>query len=106
MGLRSQVKINKKIIVLDYNFCRVSYTRYLDNFLIGVKGSKKTCELIRGEIRFFLEKRLALKINSDKIKIKHSSMEQSFFLGYQIKCTPIKKIKFMHNFNNLPVENI
>lgn len=103
--LRSQVKTNKKIIVLDYNFCRVYYTRYLDNFLIGVKGSKKTCELIRGEIRFFLEKRLALKINSDNIKIKHSSMDQSFFLGYQIKCTPIKKIKFMHNFNNLPVEN-
>ena len=84
----------------DLNFCRVHYTRYADDFLIGVQESKKTCELILREIKSFLEKRLALTLNVSKTKIIHSTSDRALFLGYHISCTPIKKMRIGYNSKN------
>ena len=74
------------------NFGRVSYVRYVDDFLIGVIGSKETCIKIREEIRVFLEKHLAMTLNIDKTHITHSTTEKALFLGYEISCTPKSKM--------------
>lgn len=76
----------------DENFGRVSYVRVLDDFLIGVIGSKETCRKIREEIKVFLEERLAMTLNIDKTRITHATTEKTLFLGYDIKCTPESKM--------------
>ena len=76
----------------DKNFGRVSYVRYIDNFLIGIIGSKETCIKIREEIKVFLEKHLAMTLNIDKTNITHATTEKALFLGYDISCTPKSKM--------------
>ena len=97
---KAKDKTIRTTISHDPNFVRVYYTRYADNFLIGVQGSKKTCELIVREIQNFLEKKLALILNVDKIKITHSTTDQALFLGYHISCTPIEKMRIGYNSKN------
>lgn len=79
-------------IAKDENFGRVVYVRYVDDFLIGVIGSKETCMKIREEIKVFLEERLAMTLNMDKTHITHSTTEKALFLGYEISCTPKSKM--------------
>jgi len=81
----------------DKNFGRVSYVRYVDDFLIGVVGSKDTCKKIREEIKVFLEKHLAMTLNIDKTHITHSTTERALFLGYDISCTPKSKMPIGYN---------
>jgi len=78
-------------IANDKNFGRVSYVRYVDDFLIGVIGSKETCIKIREEIKTFL-KSLNMTLNMDKTHITHSTTEKALFLGYDISCTPKSKM--------------
>lgn len=75
-------------IANDENFGLVEYVRYADDFLIGVQGSKDTCNKIREEIKTFLEKHLAMTLNIDKTHVTHSTTEKALFLGYVISCTP------------------
>jgi len=87
--------VDKRIgtsIANDKNFARVSYVRYVDDFLIGVIGSKETCKEIREEIKVFLEERLAMTLNIDKTHITHATTEKAIFLGYDISCTPKSKM--------------
>lgn len=79
-------------IANDENFGRVEYVRYVDDFLIGVQGSKDTCMKIREEIKIFLEKHLAMTLNINKTNITHSTTEKALFLGYEISCTPKSKM--------------
>lgn len=81
----------------DSNSDRVYYVRYVNDFLLGVAGSKQTCEIIRNEIKFFLAERLHLNINIDKTKITHSTQDKALFLGYQICCSPLKKKRIGYN---------
>lgn len=81
----------------DKNFGRVSYVRYVDDFLIGVIGSKETCKKIREEIKVFLEEHLAMTLNIDKTHITHSTSEKALFLGYEISCTPKSKMPIGYN---------
>lgn len=90
-------KTIRTTIEKDPNYGRVSYVRYVDDFILGVNGSKKTCEKIRNEIKEFLAERLLLTLNVDKTKITHSTQEKALFLGYHICCTPINKMRIGYN---------
>nr|QUS63591.1 hypothetical protein [Haslea silbo] len=81
----------------DKNFGRVSYVRYVDDFLIGVVGSRETCKKIREEIKVFLEEHLSMTLNIDKTHITHSTTEKALFLGYDISCTPKSKMPIGYN---------
>lgn len=89
---RAVDKLVNPAITNDKKFGRVSYVRYVDNFLIGVIGSKETCTKIREEIKVFLEKHLAMTLNIDKTHITHATTEKALFLGYNISCTPKSKM--------------
>jgi group II intron reverse transcriptase/maturase len=89
---RAVDKLVNPAITNDKNFGRVSYVRYVDDFLIGVIGSKETCTKIREEIKVFLEKHLAMTLNIDKTHITHATTEKALFLGYDISCTPKSKM--------------
>ena len=87
-------------IAKDVNYGRVHYVRYVDDFLIGVIGSKETCMEIRKEIKNFLENNLAMTLNIDKTKITHATTEKALFLGHNICCTPLSKMKVGYNSKN------
>jgi retron-type reverse transcriptase len=81
--------IDKDINVIganSFHFRQVTYVRYMDDFLIGVIGSKETCMKIREEVKVFLESHLAMTINIDETHITHSKTGKVLFLGYDIFC--------------------
>lgn len=90
-------KLINPTIVNDENFGRLSYVRYVDDFLIGVIGSKETCAKIKEEIKVFLEKRLAMTLNIDKTHITHATTEKALFLEYDISCTPKSKSPIVYD---------
>jgi len=90
---RAVDKLISTTIANDVNFGRLTYVRYVDDFLIGVIGSKETCVKIKKEIKVFLEERLAMTLNIDKTYITHATTEKALFLGYDISCTPKSKMR-------------
>jgi len=87
----------RSVLWNDPNFKRIKYIRYVDDFLVGVIGSKKECIELRFKMREFLEKELKMVLNIDKTKITHSSNEHALFLGYNIHITKFNKIPIKYN---------
>jgi retron-type reverse transcriptase len=102
---RAVDKTIRTTIGKDPNFGRVYYARYVDDFILGINGSKQTCEKIRDEIKKFLAKKLLLTLNVVKSKITHSTKDKALFLGYQICCTPISKMRIGYNAKGLLVRH-
>jgi len=100
MILEHKLVVNKSIrtrMENDKNFGRVSCVRYVDDFMIGVIGSKNFCTKIIQEIKVFLEENLVMTFNMGKTKIIHSTTEKARFLGYEISCTPRNKMPVGYN---------
>jgi group II intron reverse transcriptase/maturase len=70
--------------LMDPNYCRVRYTRYADDFVIFISGSKAETLEIRDEVALFLEHELKLVLNKEKTKITNLSDDNARFLGYEI----------------------
>lgn len=67
----------------DPNYKRIFYTRYVDDFLIGIIGSKQDAEQIKQEIAKFLRNELQLTLSQEKTLITHSN-KPARFLGYNV----------------------
>ena len=67
----------------DSNYKRVQYTRYADDFIIGVIGSKADAETIKKDVKIFLQKALKLEMSDTKTKVTHTG-DRARFLGYDI----------------------
>jgi len=102
---RAVDKTIRTAIEKDPNYGRVYYVRYVDDFILGITGSKQTCEIIRDEIKKFLAEKLLLTLNVDKSKITHSTKDKALFLGYQICCTPISKMRIGYNVKDKLVKH-
>ncbi len=68
----------------DPNFRRLWYTRYADDFLLGLVGSKSEAVEIKQKIANFLGEQLHLELNQDKTLVTHARCGQANFLGYEI----------------------
>jgi group II intron reverse transcriptase/maturase len=68
----------------DPNFRRLWYTRYADDFLLGVVGSKSEAMDIKQKIATFLRDELKLELSDEKTLITHARDEAAKFLGYEI----------------------
>ncbi len=68
---------------MDSQYKRLKYTRYADDFIIGVIGSKKDCELIKKDLTKFLSEKLKLELSQEKTLITNSR-NFARFLGYDI----------------------
>lgn len=62
----------------------MKYIRYADDFLIGVKGDRKDCELIKKQFADFVGGTLKMELSEEKTLITHSS-DPARFLGYDIR---------------------
>lgn len=77
-------KVNSKD-PFDPNFRRLYYIRYVDDFVVGVAGSRENTIEIRNKIDVFLKNELKLTFSSEKTSITNFSKNPIFFLGTFIK---------------------
>jgi group II intron reverse transcriptase/maturase len=71
----------------DPNYLRVKYTRYADDFLVMVIGSKGLSCQIRDEIKSFLSTELHLELSAETTLITNLGDHSVCFLGYEIAKT-------------------
>ncbi|MDV3169689.1 MAG: reverse transcriptase/maturase family protein, partial [Candidatus Phytoplasma australasiaticum] len=71
---------------------RVEYSRYADDFIIGIKGEYDQAERIRYQVTQWLKQDLNLTISKDKSKIVKAS-RGTRFLSYMIKVNPTNKTR-------------
>ena len=69
----------------DSKFKRLHYIRYVDNFVIGVVGSRKDTADIKKRVKRFLEENLKLILSDEKSLLTHISKIPISFLGTRIK---------------------
>jgi group II intron reverse transcriptase/maturase len=72
---------------LDPDFKRLHYVRYVDDFVIGVVGSRKEAVEIQDKVRLFLLDKLKLTLSQEKTLITQFSKDFISFLGTLIKGT-------------------
>lgn len=70
---------------MDPNFKRFFYVRYVDDFVVGVVGSRNEAADIKEKVKCFLGKNLKLTLSDEKSLITHFSKAPITFLGTQIK---------------------
>ncbi|MFI3164638.1 MAG: reverse transcriptase/maturase family protein [bacterium] len=68
---------------MDDSVKKISYTRYADDFLIGVIGSKADCIKIKEEIKEFLNSMLNLELSEEKTLITNAKSAAKF-LSFEI----------------------
>lgn len=74
----------------DPDYKRMMFTRYADDFIIGIIGSKMDAGTIRENLRIFLDEQLKLELSMQKTKITHARDEIAHFLGTDIRITPLE----------------
>ena len=79
-------------VPIDTNYKRIQYTRYADDFLVGVIGSKEDAETIKSDIKKFLEETLKLEMSDEKTKITHTG-DRARFLGYDVTVSRDQTLK-------------
>lgn len=68
----------------DPKYRRLSYVRYADDWVIGIRGSYQETEIIRSKVSQFC-KSIELNVNETKTKITNLNKEKVMFLGTIIK---------------------
>ena len=71
----------------DPDYIRIKYTRYADDFLVMVIGSKGLSLQIHDEIKNFLCSELQLELSAEKTRITNLGDQPVRFLGYAIAKT-------------------
>lgn len=74
----------KRYIDCDSTYKRLIYTRYADDFIIGVRGSLKEANEIKYKCKEFLEKTLKLTLNDKKTIVTSIQKNKVIFLGAHI----------------------
>lgn len=70
---------------MDDGYKRLSYTRYADDFLVGIIGSKEDAQQLKEAMARFLNHELLLEMSFEKTLITHASHSHAEFLGYDIR---------------------
>jgi group II intron reverse transcriptase/maturase len=79
-------KVNSKDL-FDRDFKRLCYVRYVDNFVVGVRGSLEDTVEFKKKVKMFLKNELKLILSSKKTLITHFSKQYITFLDTFIKGT-------------------
>lgn len=67
----------------DSDYKRLQYTRYADDFIVGIIGSKADAAAIKEKIKDYTAEQLCLELSEEKTLITHSA-KKARFLGYDI----------------------
>ena len=99
--LKELERMEKSITPYVYNdekYKRVQYTRYADDFIIGVIGSKADAEAVKRDVKTFLQNPLKLEMSDGKTKVTHTG-DRARFLGYDITVSRSQSVKKYANGN-------
>lgn len=88
--LRSQRNQNSARVRSDV---RIRYTRYADDWVIGVIGPLSLAQNLKNDVKIFLKDELLLELNEDKTFITHIPSRKAKFLGVEFfilrrSCSP------------------
>lgn len=83
MGLIREFNENTYGCPNEANYRKLHYNRYVDNFILGVVGSKRDAYEIADNIRKFVVEELHLEIVEDTFTIRHASYGVNY-LGYKV----------------------
>ena len=72
---------------MDSNFKRLYYVRYVDDFVVGIIGSRKDTIIVQDKIRTFLKDSLKLTLSEKKTSVTNFSKVPIKFLSTYIKGT-------------------
>ena len=81
--LRSKLRTMSTYVLGDPEFKGLQYTRYADDFIIGIIGSKEEARSIVNDIAEFLKDKLGLTLSLEKTLITYAH-DKARFLGYDI----------------------
>lgn len=90
--LEREEKCITPTIPKDTDYKRIQYTRYADDFLIGVIGSKQDAEKVKRDVKVFLWETLKLEMSDAKTKVTHTG-DRARFLGYDITISRSQNLK-------------
>lgn len=82
--IKKLIRQRNQIPSLDNPGVEIRYTRYADNWIIGIKGPRKVAEQIKNEVDEFLLNHLKQKLDPVKTKIIDIRAGKFIFLGYDI----------------------
>lgn len=100
---RSVDKQGIKRILESEQFVRIKYVRYVDDFLIGVQGSRDLATKIRDLINNFLGSKLHLSLNLEKTKVTDTYSSKAYFLGMVIQNKKAQELPYQ---NSREIENM
>lgn len=81
---------------------RIYYTRYADDFIVGIAGPKELANKLRNEISTFLDTKLKLTLNPEKTTITDPKIGRAYFLGHEIYIDTSVKFKYVHAKGKAP----
>jgi group II intron reverse transcriptase/maturase len=96
---------------MDNNFRRLRYVRYVDDFVIGIKGSKEDALEIKKHISKYLFNELKLELSEEKTLITNLK-DRILFLGYEFrhwnrtKILKVKRKDYKHPFNKRTLSKV
>lgn len=92
--IKSLMYLKKKTLTVR-RYCnpsdRIVYTRYADDFIVGIAGSRLLTQSLRQRIEAYLET-INLCLNPEKTKISYLPKEKTLFLGHHIAINSSVKI--------------
>jgi retron-type reverse transcriptase len=83
------------IDTFDPDYRRLSYVRYADDWIIGIRGTLKESQNILSKVTEFC-KEIGLNINEDKSKITNLNQDKARFLGVFITRSNHTKFRITH----------
>lgn len=82
--------------VYNQDNTRLLYVRYVDDFIVGISGTKIFAKEFKSKIFEFLKNELNLNMSIEKTKVTNVVSGRAAFLGAEIHKTPRKKIPYQN----------
>ena len=64
---------------MDPSFNKLTYVRYADDWIIGIRGSKDDCITVLDKIKIFLKQELNLELSDSKTLITNAKEGKARF---------------------------
>ena len=78
---------------------KITYVRYVDDFIIFVWGTKNDCLEIKKLVGNFLKSQLSLDLSKEKTKITYLKKDKAKFLGFELWQSPSRIPSFKKDVN-------
>ena len=93
-----EFKFNSKNYMNDYS--NIRFVRYLNTFLLGVKGTKLVALDIKKKVEYFLKSNLHLELLNNSGNLINIRSDNLFIFNVIIASKPLKTLKFYNTRSN------